>query len=257
MCHVLKITQDVELNGTLDRLFLKYFVNVIQLPDAINSKEAIAVGKNHEPEILLIDLNLNDDDPYAIIKELKAMHPNLRCIFFDEKESFQNIQHVMRMGAIDYLVKPLKEEEVLTSIHRAIISLNQVSLLEHRVGKDSQTNNETILPMIEYIHNHFHTEINLDDLANFMHLNKAYLCQLFKKEVGMTYVAYLTQYRVEQAKKRLRETSLSLGEISEEVGYTDPAYFSRIFKKQTSISPNQYRQTYKGDYIATTFYAKA
>lgn len=45
MCHVLKITQDVELNGTLDRLFLKYFVNVIQLPDAINYKEAIAVGK--------------------------------------------------------------------------------------------------------------------------------------------------------------------------------------------------------------------
>ena len=247
MCHVLKITQDVELNGTLDRLFLKYFVNVIQLPDAINYKEAIAVGKNHEPEILLIDLNLNDDDPYAIIKELKAMHPNLRCIFFDEKESFQNIQQVMRMGAIDYLVKPLKEEEALTSIHRAIISLNQVSLLPHRKGDALSTKNEMLLPMLQYIHGNFQEELTLDILADFMHLNKNYLSQLFKKEVGLSFIAYLTHYRINQAKLLLRSSQRQLADVASDVGYSDPAYFSRIFKKMTHVSPNQYRQQYAGN----------
>lgn len=254
MCYVLKVTQDVQLNGMLDQLFLKYFVNVIQLPDAINAQEALAVAKNHSPEILLIDLNLQDDNPHDIIRQVKTRHPNVRCIFFDQEENFKNIQYAMRSGAIDYLVKPLIEEEALTSIHRAIISLNQVSLLNHRVNGVKTTANETILPMIEYIHENYQTELNLDKLADFMHLNKTYLCQLFKKEVGMTYIAYLTEYRVEQAKKLLRETSDSLAEISELIGYADPAYFSRIFKKYEGISPNQYRQTYKGDYVGATFY---
>lgn len=257
MCHVLKVTQDVQLSERLDELFSKYFVNVIMLPDARDQVEAIKVGKNYEPEILLLDLNLSEDNPHDIIKNLKKMHPNLRCIIFDEEENFKNIQKALRMGAIDYLVKPLIEEEALTSIHRAIISLNQVSLLEHRSDKISLTKNETILPMIEYIHENYQTEMYLDTLADYMHLNKTYLCQLFKKEVGMTYVAYLTQYRVEQAKKLLRETSISLAEISENVGYVDPAYFSRIFKKQTEMSPNQYRQTYKGDHVSTTYLVNA
>lgn len=257
MCHVLKVTQDVRLNLKLDELFLKYFVNVIMLPNAKNREEALEVGLNYEPEILLLDLNLKGVDSYELIKELKLLHPNMRCIIFDEEENFKHIQHAMRMGAIDYLVKPLVEEEALTSIHRAIISLNQVSLLKHRVEEVTITNNETILPMIEYIHANYQTDMNLDALADYMHLNKNYLCQLFKKEVGMTYIAYVREYRVEQAKKLLRETSLSLGEISEDVGYVDPAYFSRIFKKQTTMSPNQYRQTYKGDYVGTTYLVNA
>ncbi len=252
MCYVLKIVQDEELLLGLDRLFHHYFVNVIMLPNASSLAEVLARPLKHEPEILLIEMN-QEETTFEKTALLKERYPNVRFIMIDQEENFENIQQAMRMGAIDYLVTPLVEEEALTSIHRAIISLNQVSLLHHRNEAIDMTHNETILPMIEYIHEHFSRDLNLDELANYMHLNPSYLCQLFKKEVGMTYIAYLTQYRVEQAKKRLRETPCSLADISEEVGYGDPAYFSRIFKKLAGISPNQYRQRFKGDYVGTTY----
>ncbi|WP_314059681.1 AraC family transcriptional regulator [uncultured Vagococcus sp.] len=249
MCNILMVTSDSELKRKLVNLLNKYFVNVFILPHAKTGADALAIAKNHQPEIIMLDLNLKNENAYSYQRDLLASYPNLRSIVIDNQENCKNAQTAIRFGAIDYLVQPLIESEALSSIHRAIISLNQVSLLDHRSVDALPTQNETILPMIQYIHSNYQQELNLNSLADFMHLNKNYICQLFKKEVGMTYITYLNQYRVEQSKLLLRNSDKQLAEISEKVGYTDPTYFSRIFKKITDISPNQYRQTYKGDFI--------
>ncbi len=249
MCNILMITPDAELKKTLTNLLNKYFVNFFILPHAKTGPEAMAIAKSHQPEIVILDLTLKNENAYSGQRDLLASHPNLRSIVIDKEENCKNAQTAIRFGAIDYLVQPLIESETLNSIHRAIISLNQVSLLNHRSETALPTQNETILPMIQYIHDNYREELSLDSLADFMHLNKNYICQLFKKEVGMTYISYLNQYRVEQSKLLLRNSDKQLAEISETVGYTDPTYFSRIFKKITAISPKQYRQTYKGDFI--------
>lgn len=249
MCNILMVTPDKELRRNLESLLNKYFVNVFILPHAETGADALTIAKTHHPEIIMLDLTLTDENAYSCQGKLLAAHPNLRSIVIDNHENCKNAQTAIRFGAIDYLVQPLIESEALNSIHRAIISLNQVSLLNHRSEDALPTQNETVLPMIQYIHSNYQDELNLDSLADFMHLNKNYICQLFKKEVGMTYIAYLNQYRVEQSKILLRNSDKQLAEISEDVGYTDPTYFSRIFKKLTEISPNKYRQTYKGDFI--------
>ncbi|MGO2266275.1 MAG: helix-turn-helix domain-containing protein, partial [Vagococcus salmoninarum] len=243
----LMVTDDLALKNNLLTLLNKYFVNVFLLPHATSTSKALAIAKKHQPEIVMIDLNLPSEDAFLLPNQLLALHPNLRSIMVDDEANCQHAQTAIRLGAIDYLVQPLIEEEALNSIHRAIISLNQVSLLNHRKEDATATQNETILPMIQYIHSHAFEDINLDSLADFMHLNKNYLCQLFKKEVGMTYIAYLNQFRIEQAKLFLRTTTDKLAVIAEKVGYKDPAYFRRIFKKTTGISPHHYRQTYVGD----------
>lgn len=249
MCNILMVTPDNQLKQSLTSLLNKYFVNVFILPHAKTGPEALTLAKSHHPEIIMLDLNLGNENAYSYQRDLLTHYPNLRSIVIDTHENFKNAQTAIRLGAIDYLVQPLVEKETLSSIHRAIISLNQVSLLNHHSEDAPPTQNETILPMIQYIHKNYQQELNLDSLADFMHLNKNYICQLFKKEVGMTYISYLNQYRVEQSKLLLRNSDQQLAEISEKVGYTDPTYFSRIFKKITDISPNQYRQTYKGDFI--------
>lgn len=137
----------------------------------------------------------------------------------------------MQLGTVDYLVFPFDEQEILESIHRTIISLNQVSLLKTKTKDRVSANNDMVYSMVDYIHSHFSEQITLDDLANYMHLNKHYVSTLFKKETGMTYNQYLTSYRVEQAKLLLRQTDDLLEYISHQVGYVDPAYFSRTFKK--------------------------
>lgn len=246
MCYMMIVTNDDTVTKKIKELVNTYFINVFLLPDSYCSSTALDVASSHSPEIILLDVTLKDTDIFDLQKNLHVIRPNCRFIIIDHEENFSHIKQAMQLGAIDYLTFPFDEQEALESIHRAIISLNQVSLL----GKTSQervsTNNDITYTMIDYIHNNYDEALTLEKLADYIHLNKYYVSSLFKKETGMTFNNYLTDYRIERAKILLKESNDLLADISQQVGYSDPAYFSRIFKKKTSMSPLCYRQIYYG-----------
>jgi len=93
-----------------------------------------------------------------------------------------------------------------------------------------------------YIESHYDQSISLEDVANQIQLSPYYFSKLFKEHIGMTYIDYLTKVRIERAKVLMRSTSKSQKEICFEVGYRDPNYFSRVFKRWTNMSPTGYRQ---------------
>lgn len=93
-----------------------------------------------------------------------------------------------------------------------------------------------------YIHAHFHEVITLEDVAMNVHLSPNYFSNLFKQELGMTFIDYLTEVRLHKAKEYMQENAFSLKEISYMVGYNDPNYFSRVFKKQYRESPKRFQQ---------------
>ncbi|GGE45023.1 AraC family transcriptional regulator [Pullulanibacillus camelliae] len=93
-----------------------------------------------------------------------------------------------------------------------------------------------------YIESHYDQSISLEDVANQVQLSPYYFSKLFKEHFGMTYIDYLTKIRIEKAKVLMRTTNKSQKEICFEVGYRDPNYFSRVFKKWTNLSPTGYRQ---------------
>ena len=97
--------------------------------------------------------------------------------------------------------------------------------------------------VVDYIDRHFREEINLDTLAEKIYLSKHYLSHLFKEEMGVSPIKYLTQKRLEESKRLLRESDLPITKIAATVGYADPIYFSQFFKKQMGCSPNEYRST--------------
>lgn len=87
-------------------------------------------------------------------------------------------------------------------------------------------------------------EISLSVLADKFHLKPQYISQLFKSEIGVNFLAYLTNIRMEQAKKLLLTTSLSIAEVSERSGYGDYRVFTKVFKKSEGITPSQYRRDF-------------
>ena len=95
---------------------------------------------------------------------------------------------------------------------------------------------------VEYIDRHYRQELTLEDLGGEFHVNGVYLGQLIKKEVGMTFLKYLTARRIEHAKRLLRDYTHNVSEISELVGYKSGQYFSQIFQKHAGMTPNQYRK---------------
>ncbi|UNM89286.1 helix-turn-helix domain-containing protein [Vagococcus sp. CY52-2] len=247
MCYMMIVTNDKKVNAKIKDLVNTYFINVFLLPDSTSYDDAIRVTNNYFPEIILLDITLKDANPFDLQKKLQTIRPNCRFITIDHEENFSHIKQSVQLGSLDYLTFPFNEQETLESIHRAIISLNQISLLGKSTKDRVSTNNDMTYSMIDYIHTNYQNQLTLDKLADYLHLNKYYVSNLFKKETGMTFNNYLTDYRIEQAKVLLKESTDLLADISHQVGYSDPAYFSRIFKKKTNMSPISYRQLYYGD----------
>jgi len=94
----------------------------------------------------------------------------------------------------------------------------------------------------EYIWGHYNQEISLRKTAEAVGINPCYLSHLFRKEMGVSFLEYLTSVRVSIAKKLLRQKSLSMMDICLEVGYQDPSHFAKIFKNREGLRPTEYRK---------------
>ena len=99
--------------------------------------------------------------------------------------------------------------------------------------------------VIMYIEqNYAEKSLTINDIAQSIHLTPAYICNLFKKEMGVTINQHLNSYRIKMAKKLLKSPQLKLSDIAAQVGYADANYFMRIFKRTTALTPSEYPNKY-------------
>lgn len=102
-------------------------------------------------------------------------------------------------------------------------------------------NNELIRKSMLYISKNYSSNITLEDVANQVHLNPAYFSTLFKQASGSSFKEYLNLVRVEEGKRLLANTDYSIIDIAIAIGFEGQSYFSKVFKKYTSLTPKQYR----------------
>ena len=97
----------------------------------------------------------------------------------------------------------------------------------------------------QYIDEHYTEKITIDAVANAVYLSAGYLMTIFKREMGISIVSYLTTKRMDMAKKMLRESDTRICEVAEKVGYANATFFSTTFRSSTGMSPKQYRKSIK------------
>lgn len=102
-------------------------------------------------------------------------------------------------------------------------------------------NNEIIKTAMQFISQHFNDSLNLNTIANHVHLHPAYFSSIFKQSTGSTFKEYLNMVRIEESKRLLSNTNISIIEIAIATGFEDQSYFTKVFKKYTGITPKQYR----------------
>lgn len=100
-----------------------------------------------------------------------------------------------------------------------------------------------LLKAKDYITEHFHQSLTLEEVAEHVGLSPFHFSKLFKEKYGVNFIDYVTDLRIEQAKQEMLNTNKSLKEICFSIGYKDPNYFSRVFKKKTGVAPTAYRST--------------
>ncbi len=95
---------------------------------------------------------------------------------------------------------------------------------------------------LNIVHRHYMEKITLDHIAQELDISKGYFCNVFKKDMGKSFIEYLTMYRIKTAKTLLSETDKKIYEISQLVGYDNYQYFSLLFKKTVKMWPVEYRK---------------
>lgn len=111
----------------------------------------------------------------------------------------------------------------------------------HMQQKESKSVVEDIM---EYIQKHYYENINVSELAEMYYLNDTYLSTLFKEKTGWTLKSYLESVRIEKAKSMLKSRDYTIAYVASAVGYTDPNYFSKVFKRYTDLTPRQFREIF-------------
>ncbi len=94
----------------------------------------------------------------------------------------------------------------------------------------------------EYIWSNYNKDITLNDLAKTVGISPCYLSHLFRKEMGVSFLDYLTSVRLSIAKNLLMNTPMNVMDICLEVGYQDPSHFAKMFKKKEGVHPTEYRK---------------
>lgn len=107
-------------------------------------------------------------------------------------------------------------------------------------SSDIDKQNQYLTKAIRYMYSNMDVELTLDDIANYMKLSKSYLNSIFKTQVQRSPVDFYIHLKMQEACKYFKMTNMLVYEVSKKLGYQDPYYFSRIFKKVIGISPRDY-----------------
>lgn len=139
-------------------------------------------------------------------------------------------------------LRVLKREYPSMEIQRNLVEKKLLTVAEQIAVQEMAAPSKMIRAALDYINAHFHENISLMDVAENINISKNYLCDIFKKELGVTFINYVTNLRIEKAKEYLTGTDMKMYEVSNAVGYNDYAYFSQIFKKHTGKTLSSYRK---------------
>lgn len=108
--------------------------------------------------------------------------------------------------------------------------------------KEVSKKNVVITLAVEYIIKNYNKDISLEVVSKELYISTGYLSLLFKQEMKVNFIDFISNYRIEKAKELLKDNSLKNYQVARQVGFNDEKYFSQLFKKHTGITPTQYRQ---------------
>ncbi|MBB6670198.1 response regulator transcription factor [Cohnella nanjingensis] len=116
-------------------------------------------------------------------------------------------------------------------------------ILENRIQERDRLTHRVVSTINRHIQAHFSEDLSLTRLSGIVHLNPSYLCRLYKQTTGIGLSDYINQYRIAQAKEMLKDPYLKIQDLAVGVGFDSSAYFGRVFKKATQMTPQEYRDS--------------
>lgn len=238
--RVLLVDDEIMIREGFKRLFNWEEHECEVVGEASDGMEALAQIDSLHPDIVIMDINIPIMNGLKVIQLSRIKHPDIAFVIVSGYDDFSYCREALRLQITDYILKPVNYEEFGNSIDNL-----KISLYEKRISDEPEQSEEHVINVItRYLQKHLSEEMSLSVLADEFHLNPQYISRLFKNEIGVNFLTYLTNIRMEKAKKLLLSTALSITDVAERAGYTDYRVFTKVFKKTEGVTPSQYRRDF-------------
>jgi two-component system response regulator YesN len=219
--------------------------NCVVVGTASSGKEGLAMVEKCNPDILFTDIRMPGMDGLTMLAALRSEHKNLQVIILTGYRDFDYAREALNLGVFRYLVKPSKMKELDEAMESLSERLAAMSDTSETGPEDDNTsaNNFIVKQAISYIEEHYREKLQLTDVAEKVYVSHWHLSKLLNS-TGKSFSDVLNEVRIENAKELMEDSSLHIADISDRVGFADTAHFSRVFKKYTGMSANEYRNKF-------------
>lgn len=202
---------------------------------------------------LVFDFDYPDRHRLALLAETKQRHASVPLVMLTIQHSESLSTWAFRAGALDVLVKPVNMGELEACIDRLLgihamkaTQGGRMASLTNRpiprtVPRAVASTKDRLAPAVAYVQQHYNEQIYSDVMARLCDMSASRFSHAFSKTYGMTFQEFLLRYRVRRACQHLLSPARQqISEIAYSVGFSDPSYFSRVFKRYIGISPSDF-----------------
>lgn len=243
-----------------------------EILEAENGREALHIFRSTDVHIVILDIEMPGIKGLEVAEIMRKEKKGFCIIFLTAYDKFEYAKRAIAVRAMEYLLKPYSDKELIGVVEEALhlfhkqenvqekdqeaeledtylIESGQIGRNEGETASEFDEGNVTRLSVLvsmveDYIKNNYRKEITMQDAARAVNYSEPYFCKVFKQQYGQNFTAYLKEFRVEEAKKLLRQPDVNVKEIGKRVGYPDSNYFARVFRGITGESPTEYRMRF-------------
>lgn len=219
---------------------------------ACNGRDGLKLIRECKPDMIFSDISMPEMDGLSMIAALRVEFPDMLISILTGYRDFNFAQQAIHLGVCRFLLKPSNMDEIQEAVTYMsdMLSKRGVSHMEEPEEEPTDSQNHAsqdnagsfiVKNALQYMSEHFARKISLSEVAEQTYVSQWHLSKLLNGHTGKSFSELLNHIRIEEAKKLLKDPSMRIGDVSEEVGFLDVTHFSRVFKKLEGISANEYR----------------
>lgn len=212
---------------------------------ASDGLEGLELIRNVKPDIVFSDIYMPKMNGLLMAAALKSEFEDMELTILTGYRDFELLQQALKLGITRFVLKPSDMEELEEALQAMIAKLKKKGIYPETEQEDSGSEDEAgnflVNNALKYMQSNFEHKITLAEVADHIFVSQWHLSKLLNKHTGQSFSELLNHIRVEQAKELLKNPAYRVGDVAEKVGFLDIAHFSRVFKKMTGVSANEYR----------------
>ncbi|KUO77327.1 MAG: hypothetical protein APF77_19500 [Clostridia bacterium BRH_c25] len=222
--------------------------SIVKLFYASNGQDGLTSIREISPELVFVDMKMPIMDGTEFLRLATVEFPKTQYIVISGYNEFELARAALRHNVIDYILKPINEEDLNNAIGKAVANIVKNSARipgnnSSKAGPEQIVSSKSIAKAIkQYIDENYCKEITLTMFSDKYHFSKEYLTKIFKERYNCGIYEYALNTKMSRAKELLNNADIPINEISLRLGYSNSNYFSKAFKNFNGYSPTEYRE---------------